>query len=408
MTTLRAQLFPNQQLWRSFVFGKHLELMMTDLRSFRADHPVPEDAFPGTVTATQDTLVALLGQAAFDQNFPTNAHRVHRRRPAGAGGPQVDPGGRGDGRRGAGGPLARRCLRLGAAGHPRKAGGAGGEPDARRRQQRPIPADGLERGLFYALIGKQSFFSQYGSRYVVVKSSYDLYTALLYARTAKASENAFGTEQESFIVDKLTKSTATHKALISSVSLVSMQLNLTGIPGVPPEFARAFYFDVDQWDGFPNKRAELLARLAGVQNLVALSGDIHGTFAGNESATSPKIALLTAPAISSQTVGEEVGAAVTTFSPDPAFQPGGAVYRGARQRAAASVPGEHRRSHQVRRHVLPRLPQAQRRAVPDPRDVFALIPASEVTVDYSKQPAGALQAKVTLVEFGVAGGAITS
>ena len=31
-------------------------------------------------------------------------------------------------------------------------------------------------------------------------------------------------------------------------------------------------------------------------------------------------------AISSQTVGEEVGAAVTTFSPDPAFQPGGAIY----------------------------------------------------------------------------------
>src|SRR5262249_21069228 len=120
--------------------------------------------------------------------------------------------------------------------------------------------------------------------------------------------------------------TATHKVLISSVSLVSMQLNLTGIPGVPATFQRAFYFDVDQWDGFPNKRAELLARLAGVQNLIALSGDIHGSFAGNETAASPKIALLTAPAISSQTVGEEVGVAVTTFSTDPAFQPGGAVY----------------------------------------------------------------------------------
>ncbi|HSP19527.1 MAG TPA: alkaline phosphatase D family protein [Myxococcaceae bacterium] len=44
---------------------------------------------------------------------------------------------------------------------------------------------------------------------------------------------------------------------------------------VPPQFARNFYFDVDQWDGFPHKRAELLAQLSTVQNLIALSGDIH-------------------------------------------------------------------------------------------------------------------------------------
>src|SRR5262249_40229182 len=154
------------------------------------------------------------------------------------------------------------------------------------------------------------------------------YTALLYAKTAKASENAFGTEQEKFIVDTLTGSTATHKVLISSVSLVSMQLDLTGIPGVPPEFARAFYFVVAQWDGFASKRDERLGRLAGVQNLLALSGDIHGTFAGNEKASSPKVALLTAPAISSETIGEQVGEAVTTFSSDPAFQaPDGAIYQ---------------------------------------------------------------------------------
>ncbi len=59
---------------------------------------------------------------------------------------------------------------------------------------------------------------------------------------------------------------------MSSYSLISMQLDLTHVPGVPAQFARNFYFDVDQWDGFPNKRAELYARLAGVQNLIALSG----------------------------------------------------------------------------------------------------------------------------------------
>ena len=49
--------------------------------------------------------------------------------------------------------------------------------------QRLISADGLERGLFYALIGKQSFFTQYGSRYIVVKSIYDLYTGLRHIST---------------------------------------------------------------------------------------------------------------------------------------------------------------------------------------------------------------------------------
>jgi alkaline phosphatase D len=406
-TTERAQLYPNQKLWRSFVFGKHLELVVTDFRSFRPDHPIPEDAFPGTVVADQATLVGLLGQAAFDANFPPGvAEYIDVDQPANDGlrstltsiaaaGAQQEGLSLADAYawavRNIHGNLAVLVInQMLAAAHVA-----------------PIPATGLPRGLFYALIGKQSFFSQYGARYVVVKSSSDLYTALLYARTAKASENAFGAEQESFIVDKLTKSTATHKALVSSVSLVSMQLNLTGIPGVPAQFARAFYFDVDQWDGFPNKRAELLARLAGVQNLVALSGDIHGTFAGNETAASPKIALLTAPAISSQTVGEEVGAAVTTFSSDAAFQPGGAVYEALvnnlpllfQASTGGAIKFVDTSSHGFLKLGVE---EAQIRAS------FVLIPASEVTVDYSKQPAGALQDKITVVELGVAGGAITT
>jgi len=406
-STERAQLYPNQKLWRSFVFGKHLELVVTDFRSFRPDHPIPEDAFPGTVVADQATLVGLLGQAAFDANFPPGvAEYIDVDQPANDGlrstltsiaaaGAQQEGLSLADAYawavRNIHGNLAVLVInQMLAAAHVA-----------------PIPATGLPRGLFYALIGKQSFFSQYGARYVVVKSSYDLYTALLYARTAKASENAFGAEQESFIVDKLTKSTATHKALVSSVSLVSMQLNLTGIPGVPAQFARAFYFDVDQWDGFPNKRAELLARLAGVPNLVALSGDIHGTFAGNETAASPKIALLTAPAISSQTVGEEVGAAVTTFSSDAAFQPGGAVYEALvnnlpllfQASTGGAIKFVDTSSHGFLKLGVE---EAQIRAS------FVLIPASEVTVDYSKQPAGALQDKVTVVELGVAGGAITT
>ncbi|HET6981813.1 MAG TPA: alkaline phosphatase D family protein [Myxococcaceae bacterium] len=404
-TTERAQLYPNQKLWRSFVFGKHLELVMTDYRSFRPDHPVPEDAFPGTVVADQATLVAVLGQAAFDANFPVGlAEYIDVDQPAqdslksalvsiAAAGAMQEGLSLTDAyawaSRNIHGNLAVLVInQMLAAAH-----------------QPPIPTTGLPRGLFYALIGKQSFFTQYGSRYVVVKSSYDLYTALLYAKTSKASENAFGTEQESFIVDKLTKSTATHKVLISSVSLVSMQLNLTGIPGVPAQFARSFYFDVDQWDGFPNKRAELLARLAGVQNLIALSGDIHGSFAGNETASSPKIALLTAPAISSQTVGEEVGAAVTTFSSDPAFQPGGAVYEalvnGLPQLFQLATGGALKFVSTSEHGFLTVAVDADKA-----RCIFSLIPASEVTVDYSQQST-TLPAKVRTVTFDIVGGQLT-
>ena len=406
VTTERAQLYPNQKLWRSFVFGKHLELVVTDYRSFRPDHPIPEDAFPGTVVADQATLLAVLGQAAFDANFPPGlAEYIDVDQPELSGLKSTLTGIAAAGAQQEGLSLtdayawAQRVIRgklavlvvnqmLAAA------------------NQRPISGDGLQRGLFYALIGKQSFFSQFGSRYVVVKSSYDLYTALLYAKTAKASENAFGAEQEKFIVDTLTQSTATHKVLVSSVSLVSMQLDLTDVPGVPPEFARAFYFDVDQWDGFPNKRTELLARLAGVQNLVAVSGDIHATFAGNEKATSPKIALLTSPAISSQTMGEQVGAAVTTFSSDPAFQPGGAVYEalvnGLPPLLTASTGGAIKFVDTSSHGFL-----TLRVEEPQIRVTFALIPASEVTVDYSKQPPGALDLKFTLSELGIVGGEFT-
>ncbi|MGZ6131630.1 MAG: hypothetical protein ACXWLF_06380, partial [Myxococcaceae bacterium] len=41
------------------------------------------------------------------------------------------------------------------------------------------------------------------------------------------------------------------------------------------------------------------------------------------------------------------------------------------------------------------------------RATFTLIPASEVTVDYSKQAAGALQAKVSTQAFDIAGGVLT-
>ena len=405
VTTERAQLYPNQKLWRSFVFGKHLELVMTDYRSFRPGHPVPEDAFPGTVVADQATLIGVLGQATFDASFPVGvAEYIDVDQPAQA-------------------QLKATLVAVTTAGAVQE---GLAQADAAAYAQRvvqgklgllvvnqllaaanqaPIPPTGLERGLFYALIGKQSFFTAFGSRYVAVKDSYDLYTGLLYAQTAKASENAFGDEQESYVLTRLTQSTATHKVLVSSVSLISMQLNLTGATGVPAQFARNFYFDVEQWDGFPNKRAELFAQLSGVSNLIGLSGDIHASFAGNEKPSGGKIALLTSPAISSQTMGQQVGAAVTTFSSDPAFQPGGAVYNALvtllPQILQASSGGAVKFVNTSAHGYLTLAVDAAKA-----RATFTLIPQSEVTVNYASNPSGLL-AKVTTVTLDVSGGQLS-
>src|SRR6478609_3276974 len=45
--------------YRNFVFGRHLELVLTDLRRYRPDHLVPEDAFPGAVFLQQAELLEI-------------------------------------------------------------------------------------------------------------------------------------------------------------------------------------------------------------------------------------------------------------------------------------------------------------------------------------------------------------
>jgi alkaline phosphatase D len=39
-----------------------------------------------------------------------------------------------------------------------------------------------------------------------------------------------------------------------------------------------YLFSVDQWDGFPDKRAELLDAMREVENVVLIAGDIHSTY----------------------------------------------------------------------------------------------------------------------------------
>src|SRR5688500_10935746 len=98
--------------------------------------------------------------------------------------------------------------------------------------------------------------------------------------------------------------------------------DLRNKPDVEPGTVRnRYYFSVDQWDGFPDKRRELLTALregSGGRTLF-VAGDIHAAFASVEHG----VPALTAPAIASSAVQEEAGEAVEAAG----FPPGTAVFR---------------------------------------------------------------------------------
>lgn len=59
----RDQLYQSN-IYRSFRYGKNLNLMMTDFRTFRPDHVIPEDAYPGSLAMTQYEV----GQVLYQNN----------------------------------------------------------------------------------------------------------------------------------------------------------------------------------------------------------------------------------------------------------------------------------------------------------------------------------------------------
>ena len=56
-------LYPNSMIYRDLIYGSNLHLVLTDLRTFRPDHLIPEDAFPGVVAVDEPTLAAMVGEA---------------------------------------------------------------------------------------------------------------------------------------------------------------------------------------------------------------------------------------------------------------------------------------------------------------------------------------------------------
>jgi alkaline phosphatase D len=262
----------------------------------------------------------------------------------------------------------------------------------------PISPTDKPRGLGFVHLGKSELFSRLGSRYVVVKDTYDVYAAARDIATGGEAQNVYGSEQSAFVLAEAAGPQA-WKVLVSSVSPTSMIWDLSNKPDVEPATVRnRYYFDVDQWDGVPQEKARLLGELRGrtSDRTVVVAGDIHAAFASVEMG----VPALTAPAISSPSVQEEAGSQVEAAG----FPPGSAVYRYVVTEQAATLregnPGiafVDTDSHGFT--VVEVQPDVVRAA-------YHLIPSAEAHTSYADQPE-ALAARFTRRDFVVQGGGIS-
>jgi alkaline phosphatase D len=139
--------------------------------------------------------------------------------------------------------------------------------------QRSYRADHLiAEGPADADVGKILPNSSLGSRQLVIKEGFD-------PKEAAAVPTMLGSAQKQWFIDTVSGSDATWKFWGNETQLAQMAIDLTDVTDLPESFQKVFYFTVDQWDGYRSERAEILGALAGVQNLVALTGDIHAFYA---------------------------------------------------------------------------------------------------------------------------------
>lgn len=320
-------LYPNTRIFRDFQFGKNLHLFIADFRTYRPDHLIPEDAYPGTVVidettlrdyytnksdsfdnysshyapylniddtlydGVRDILIAELSKQYSDALIALGFD---------AGSAQTEGASRATN-------VLKGNITVAAAQALMTAAQAGGLTNV-------TVANGFfaatGTGLAYSSLNKSGLFSEVGSRYFVTKLTFDVYADYNYRiLNNTASQQAYSTTELNWLKDKIENSTAQNKILASSVSLAPFILDLT-VPAlsafqslIPTEFKVPFYLDCDQWDGFPNFKETLTKDILGTNAVLSISGDTHSTFvAEHPLATNGKRSVdFTGPAISSTT-----------------------------------------------------------------------------------------------------------
>ena len=261
--------FPdNFAIYRSFVFGQHLELVLTDLRRFRPDHLVPEDAAPGAVFLTAAEVAANFETAPLDLV------------------PYVDLDAE---------PYADylAALRDNADALGITAASLSGNFSAAwingalaslSPAALPPPIDvedaSLEHGYAYHCLLKSQQFSRIGARYVVALAPFEALAQKLWLASKGASERLMGKAQREWFLKTVHDSSRTFKIWGSEVALQSRHIDLSQVTAAPPELRTKISISAEDWDGFPNERRAILKELAAAGNVVILSGDLHSFFAG--------------------------------------------------------------------------------------------------------------------------------
>jgi alkaline phosphatase D len=309
-----ADLYPNAMIYRDLIYGANLHLVLTDLRTFRPDHLVPEDAFPGVIAVDEPTLAAMVGEAwpAVRGSFD----------------PYVDMGLIGKSL-----PIFQQTASLIAAnlymmenpsldfftavrlGEEAMSGNVSATFVNLAYEQAgltpPFSPDMLAvlpRGISYLLLGKSSVYSSLGSRYFVVKDTFDLYAAAGYVASGGATQEVYGTQQNAWLQGTLLASPATWKVLGHSFMMTPMVFDFTNPliaamlpPGFPDFLRTKLIINAEDYNGLPQKTMEVLGLLGLVNNAVVISGDIHATFVTDHQNGTYE---LTPPAISSATNAE--------------------------------------------------------------------------------------------------------
>ena len=315
-----SHLYPNTRIYRDFNFGQHLHLAMTDFRTNRPDHILPEDAFPAMVEMSQATLTGFLlatgmmsaqvdgvvaqmspyinidniafapYKAAFLEIFAglytqeLLARIVMEESEAFAQGSE---------RASAAiqGNLATSYL------NQVLAQAKASLPSDHAIQQLPaLPEQGVEQGLAFYTMGKTSLFNYLGSRYFVVKETYDLYAGYkeyVAQQQGMSVQGGFDEQQTAWLAQTFATSTSTWKVLASSVTFSPLIFDFSanradsnimpleyvlGSELIPSELKQRFYLEADQWDGFPQYKENFVNNVMSQYGVISIGGDVHSSY----------------------------------------------------------------------------------------------------------------------------------
>ena len=342
-----SDLFPNMTIYDAFNFGGNLDLILTDIRSERADHLIPEDSFPATVPMDETAVIATLAAAnsldvptftagvwpGIRTNFapyvniddaPYAAVKAGLLAIVGAGADAslaTLPAGQVAATTGAGYATAKVTGFLDASFINSTFAAAG----------QPAPFDtaalsAMPRGLSFFLLGKTSFFSDFGSRYQVVDQTFQIYAGYMYqlfvgSGGALGRDQAlFSSTQRSFLDTELSSSSAagrTWRVVASSTPYTPIKFELGDLPdglalptqgtisgvtipaSIPSQFLVEFLLNADEPAGFPQYRKGIIDLLA-QHDAIFVSGDIHAQLIGNNVATNgQKVVDFTVPSAAS-------------------------------------------------------------------------------------------------------------